>query len=1125
MSQENIVNRFSICKPIIPFFMSIKVNAYRVIFSIFFLFLTQIATAFELNLTSTNESCPGNGSIAFGISNANPNGTITFVVFRLPNTTTPYATPLVPSVSGLSAGDYLVIATETVGNESTSQQSTASIVNTVSTLSYTVSYLNQTCSGISSIQINVITGTAASYQITAGPIIVPLQNSPIFNNLIEGTYTIRVFDACGVAVVTTFTVFYSQSQLSISNPITSDTNPPSCDFTTITNTITPNGSPVITYPLQVTYTIFPPDGSPSYTVNQTLSSGNATETTASVVVSNFAYTSFNYTMAIVDGCGVLTTKNFTVNFTPTATVSLETVQCDESYFFVSTGNLTPPFQLNFNQAPPDFNPINFNADYPGPYTTNEIVFGSEDNLVPVGAYSCTITDSCNRMQTIEFTTVLNIIPPNVSSGNNGCLTDDGFISISFPDNEVVVATVIAAPSAYPFPLPHDVSSQIVNGVLTLPSLPLGVYQIEVVDLCETDHMLTNIELLPYENAGLFFNEHVGCAIGKTSIAIESLNSPITSIIILQAPVDFQESTPYNASVFIHPTNGIVFMNNLVPGEYVFSVLDECGFVNELTEVLSGYTINSVISAPIFNCGSFDINLFFDSNGTYRQSFWLQKLIDSSTNAWGHPITNVVYPEGTKPTALNAIALTNNSVNFNFAFNGTFRMIRTFDSYNNAVDIGNQTTPLLTCIEILDPIFDFSEALEIIDISTASCTSNANLDVIVNAVGSEPLFYKLILKDGQVINIDNGTSPFFYSLPLGLYTLQVEDACGNIKTKVFNVENLNTLITTLTPDNLTLCATVVTGNERFDLTSQIDATISPANQSEYLVSFHTAITDAEQNLNPIINAANFNPVTNPQTVYMRITSILLPDCYAVKSFAVFAGQVPRINLQTDYLSCVIAPYTITINNPIPSNTDFQWSDGSTGTSFTTATPGFSTVQVTATTTYTNPALSCQSTRETTISISAPPEIESITTVDWTENQNQITVNTNNTGFHEFSLDGINYQTENNFSNLTPGVYTVYVRDTIGCGIISQVVWLLYYPKFFTPNGDGYNETWFINNSFLEEDFIVHIFDRYGKLLTIFNSQSNGWDGTYNGRMQFASDYWFMIFRKDGRVHRGHFTLKR
>jgi hypothetical protein len=84
----------------------------------------QFSCAFELNLSITNESCPGNGSIEFVISNPDATGTISFVVFKLPDTSIPYATPTLSSINGLVAGDYLVIATETIGNQTTTQQGT-----------------------------------------------------------------------------------------------------------------------------------------------------------------------------------------------------------------------------------------------------------------------------------------------------------------------------------------------------------------------------------------------------------------------------------------------------------------------------------------------------------------------------------------------------------------------------------------------------------------------------------------------------------------------------------------------------------------------------------------------------------------------------------------------------------------------------------------------------------------------------------------------------------------------------------------------------------------------------------------------------------------------------------------
>ncbi|HRE78837.1 MAG TPA: T9SS type B sorting domain-containing protein [Flavobacterium sp.] len=1099
-------------------------SIFRTVFTLTCLLIAQFICAFELNLSSTNESCPGNGSIEFVISNPDPTGTISYVVFKLPNTSVPYATPTIPLINGLTAGDYLVVATETVGNQTTTQQSTITITNTFTPLSYSVNYLNQSCSDMSNVTVNINSGIASSFEITAGPILFPPQTSNIFSNLPEGTYTIRVFDVCGIAFVTTFTVSYSPSGLTIGSPILNNTVPPSCDFTLISNSIVPDVGTSIAYPLQVTYTVFPPDGSPTYTINQTIMSGDPLETSISSTFPNFNSTNFSYSIEITDNCGITSNQNFTANLAGSVSVTLNRQPCDSNYFTINTANLSPPFQLNFSTIPPGFIPENFNVDYPGPFTSTSIVFGSQDNLVPLGNYSFSISDSCGRDQTVAFSIIQNNIVPNITTGNNGCYVNDGFIRIAIPVNEIVGATVMVAPSSYPFPLPHDVSDQLVNGVIRLDPVPIGFYEITIVDECNTSYEINDIEVPIYENEGLEITERVGCELGKTSIRIDSNNASITNIIITNAPNSFGQGIPFNASSFITPNDGVFFMNNLPPGEYSFDVNDECGFSNSITVTLNEYIINSSSFNPIFNCGSFDVNLSFLSNGINGQSFWIQKLIDPITDTWGHPETNVVYQPDSAPNGTNSIALTNNATNFNFVFNGEFRIVRKFNSYKNGNEITNQASATKVCLEIFNPSFEFNEALEIIDINRSPCTDSGTLDVVVNAIGQAPIQYKLILKDGEIINLDNGNSSIFYSLPLGLYTLQIEDSCGNIKTQVFDVDTLKSVINSLDPADMTVCVPSITNNERFNLINQIPTMINADDLEEYTVTFHTSLSDAQQNLNPITNPTNFNPVSNPQTIYSRIILNLLPSCYEVKSFDVFVGQIPSINLSSDYLVCDELPFTITVNNPLP-NTVYTWSNGTVGDSYTTSTLGISTISVTAITTFNNSNLICENTKEITFSISEPPIIDSITTIDWTENQNEITVNSNNIGFHTYSIDGINYQTENIFINLLPGVYTVYVQDTIGCGTVTELVWLLYYPRFFTPNGDGYNERWFIKDSGLEENFIVHIFDRYGKLITVFDSKSEGWDGTFNGQPLFSSDYWFMIYRNDGRVHRGHFSLKR
>ena len=96
---------------------------------------------------------------------------------------------------------------------------------------------------------------------------------------------------------------------------------------------------------------------------------------------------------------------------------------------------------------------------------------------------------------------------------------------------------------------------------------------------------------------------------------------------------------------------------------------------------------------------------------------------------------------------------------------------------------------------------------------------------------------------------------------------------------------------------------------------------------------------------------------------------------------------------------------------------------------------------------------------------------------------------------------------------------------GCGEIIEEVYLLMYPKFFTPNGDGYNDYWKIKFSENEPNLSIKIFDRYGKFIKQLRANSEGWDGTYLGKQCFSTDYWFIVTRENGQEHKAHFTLKR
>ncbi|MBP5456032.1 MAG: T9SS type B sorting domain-containing protein [Paludibacteraceae bacterium] len=85
------------------------------------------------------------------------------------------------------------------------------------------------------------------------------------------------------------------------------------------------------------------------------------------------------------------------------------------------------------------------------------------------------------------------------------------------------------------------------------------------------------------------------------------------------------------------------------------------------------------------------------------------------------------------------------------------------------------------------------------------------------------------------------------------------------------------------------------------------------------------------------------------------------------------------------------------------------------------------------------------------------------------------------------------------------------------------------EFFTPNGDGENDTWQIQNIELYPDATVYIYDRHGKLIRKFQPYEigNEWDGTdLNERKMPSGDYWFVIdINSIDKMYVGHVTLLR
>jgi gliding motility-associated-like protein len=281
-------------------------------------------------------------------------------------------------------------------------------------------------------------------------------------------------------------------------------------------------------------------------------------------------------------------------------------------------------------------------------------------------------------------------------------------------------------------------------------------------------------------------------------------------------------------------------------------------------------------------------------------------------------------------------------------------------------------------------------------------------------------------------------------------------------------------------------------------------------------------------------ADFVDLDNDGTIDNSIDSSI---CYAVSPLTLRVDPLPVFGLDESYILCVDTNGTEVLDVPLldtglsTPEYEFEWFlegtpiAGATQGSYVPQQGGQYTVVVT------DSASRCQSQASTTVIESAPPEILDVdVTTDAFSELHMIEVTVTGPGDYEYSLDGGAWQTDNIFMDVSAGEHQVRVRDRIGCGFSDASVTVMDYPKFFTPNGDGYNDTWNIKGISNQPSAKIYIFDRYGKLLKQISPTSEGWNGTYNGSPMPTSDYWFVVEYNEPNTgepkeFKAHFTLKR
>lgn len=303
------------------------------------------------------------------------------------------------------------------------------------------------------------------------------------------------------------------------------------------------------------------------------------------------------------------------------------------------------------------------------------------------------------------------------------------------------------------------------------------------------------------------------------------------------------------------------------------------------------------------------------------------------------------------------------------------------------------------------------------------------------------------------------------------------------------------------------------------------------QTGLRVTYHTSQANANTGSNAVASPFRYSTDT---TLIARVEDVS-SGCVSFTALNILFDELPQPSLLEEYVICRDLSGTLT-NGPAILDTgldnftyDFIWEfedtiiPGATQAIYQATEPGDYTV------TAINTATGCEETIFTFVRQSGAPQIYDVqVTTDPFSFTHQIFATASGPDTYWFRLDDGPYVNSGRFDNVPPGPHTVTIAERNGCGEIIVEVFVFGYPDYFTPNNDGYHDTWNIIGGDLLPGTKLYVFDRFGKLIKELDPAGSGWDGTYNGQLLPSSDYWFKItYVFDGKTSEatGHFAMKR
>ncbi|WP_261374453.1 T9SS type B sorting domain-containing protein [Dokdonia sp. Hel_I_53] len=431
--------------------------------------------------------------------------------------------------------------------------------------------------------------------------------------------------------------------------------------------------------------------------------------------------------------------------------------------------------------------------------------------------------------------------------------------------------------------------------------------------------------------------------------------------------------------------------------------------------------------------------------------------------------------------------------------------------------------------------EFAENPEVFNSNLDQCDENGDGIAVYNLFDSfESLtgnlggvriqgFYYSLIDAQDRINSINNPDRYTNTIPNELIyaVIESQSGCSSIGELTLTTSNLtlNLLDQIVCDDDISDGIAIIDLNY---VTSQFQDQLPSGTTVAYYLTVQDAYLEE--------NRLGVNYTTSNQNLQLFVRVNDGGQCISISEVSILVESPPQLEIDEQIFYCLNTyPETISISSGVADDTSlyqYEWSYNGVNIDENT-----SEIQVNETGVYMASVTNqnnCTSSRIITL---VPSDVAIINDVDINSfsDNSTVTINVTGDGLYEYSIGNSTgpYQEENTFENVSPGFYEVFVRDKNGCGVSSKIISVLGFPKFFTPNGDGTNDTWMIQGASDQINTTVRfiIFDRYGKVLYQSRSMGQGWNGIFNGKLLPRNDYWYFVQFEDGSIHKGNFSLVR